>query len=87
MRTTLTLDDDVAAKLKDFARRKKVPFREAVNALLRRGLVAQEGSRRKARPFRVETFASTFRAGVDPLKLNQLSDDLEAEEAAARLRR
>jgi hypothetical protein len=37
MRTTLTLDDDVAAKLKTEARAGR-PFREIVNEMLRRGL-------------------------------------------------
>jgi hypothetical protein len=44
MRTTLTLDDDVAA----------------------------------SRSFHGEVFRSRFRPGVDPLKLNQLGDELEA---------
>jgi hypothetical protein len=35
MRTTLTLDDDVAAKLKAEARRSGKPFKETVNDLLR----------------------------------------------------
>jgi hypothetical protein len=38
MRTTLTLDDDVAAKLKTEAHRARRPFREVVNETLRRGL-------------------------------------------------
>jgi hypothetical protein len=38
MRTTLTLDDDVAAKLKTEAQRAGRPFREIVNEMLRRGL-------------------------------------------------
>jgi predicted transcriptional regulator len=38
MRTTLTLDDDVAAKLKTEAQRAGRPFREIVNEALRRGL-------------------------------------------------
>ena len=38
MRTTLTLDDDVAAKLKAESLRAGRPFREVVNAALRRGL-------------------------------------------------
>jgi hypothetical protein len=37
MRTTLTLDDDVAAKLKTEAQRTGAPFREIVNEVLRRG--------------------------------------------------
>ena len=38
MRTTLTLDDDVAAKLKAESRRTGRPFREVVNESLRHGL-------------------------------------------------
>ncbi len=87
MRTTLTLDDDIAAKLKELARRQRVPFKEAVNAVLRRGLVAPEVRRGRSRRFRVEVFNSPFRPGVDPLRLNQLVDELEAEEFTARLRR
>ncbi len=87
MRTTLTLDDDVAAKLKDLTRRKKIPFKEAVNTVLRRGFVAPEAHRTSNKRFRVDVFRSPFRAGVDPLRLNQLSDDLEVEQAARRAKR
>lgn len=38
MRTTLTLDEDVAAKLKAEARRAGRPFKDVVNETLRRGL-------------------------------------------------
>ena len=38
MRTTLTLDDDVAAKLKAESRRAGRPFKEIVNETLRSGL-------------------------------------------------
>jgi hypothetical protein len=41
MRTTLTLDDDVAAKLKAESRRAGRPFREIVNETLRRGLTTR----------------------------------------------
>jgi len=87
MRTTLTLDEDVAAKLKEFARRKQLSFKEAVNTVLRRGFVAPESKKAGARRFRADVFDSPFRPGVDPLRLNQLVDDLEAEELAARSRR
>jgi plasmid stability protein len=39
-RTTLTLDTDVAAKLKDAAARSGRSFKETVNEALRRGLTA-----------------------------------------------
>ena len=41
MRTTLTLDEDVAAKLRAETRRAGRPFREVVNETLRRGLAGQ----------------------------------------------
>ena len=82
MRTTLTLDDEVAAKLRELAQRRKVSFKEVVNSVLRRGLVAQERRAGASRPFQVEAFRSAFRPGVDPLKLNQLSDELEARRFA-----
>jgi plasmid stability protein len=46
MRTTLTLDDDVAAKLRAQARRAGRPLRDIVNETLRRALA----SRRVAAP-------------------------------------
>lgn len=44
MRTTLTLDDDVAARLKAEARRSDRSFRETVNDALRRGLATPRRS-------------------------------------------
>jgi len=41
VRTTLTLDDDVAAKLQAESRRAGRPFRDIVNETLRRGLAGQ----------------------------------------------
>jgi len=41
MRTTLTLDEDVAAKLKAEQRRAGRTFREVVNEALRQGLASQ----------------------------------------------
>ena len=40
LRTTLTLDEDVAAKLREETRRRNTSFKETVNACLRRGLEA-----------------------------------------------
>jgi len=46
MRTTLTLDNDVATKLKAEARRAGRPFREVVNDTLRRGLASRRATAR-----------------------------------------
>jgi hypothetical protein len=83
MRTTLTLDDDLAMKLRKDADRQQVSFKEALNAAIRRGLGGAAQARTK-RPYRTQTFRGRLRAGVDPLKLNQLSDDLETRPARAR---
>jgi hypothetical protein len=49
MRTTLTLDEDVAAKLKAESHRAHRPFREIVNDTLRRGLESRRaGAQRRA---------------------------------------
>jgi hypothetical protein len=52
MRTTLTLDEDVAAKLKSEARRAGRPFREIVNETLRHGLASRRVAGRR-QPFQV----------------------------------
>ena len=52
MRTTLTLDDDVAAKLQAEARRAGLPFREVVNETLRRGLATRRAAPAR-QPFKV----------------------------------
>jgi hypothetical protein len=54
VRTTLTLDDDVAAKLKAESRHSGRPFRDVVNETLRRGLASQRTTNRQ-RPFTVQT--------------------------------
>lgn len=79
MRTTLTLDDDVAERLTKLARRRHLSFKEVVNTVLRRGLASQELRSPARKPFRVRTFRSSFRPGVDPQRLNQLLDELEVE--------
>jgi len=78
MRTTLTLDDDLAARLKEIAHRKGISFKEALNSALRRGLSTPQRGGKGRKPFRVRTFRSAFQPGVDPHRLNQLSDEIEA---------
>ena len=79
MRTTLTLDEDLGRRLKELARESGRSFKEVVNEVVRRGLSAGEPPADDAEPFRVVPKACGFKPGVDPLKLNQLYDDLEIE--------
>jgi hypothetical protein len=83
VRTTLTLDDDVARELEATMRRTGRRLKEVVNEALRRGLRMGKPSARPP-PFRVEPFSSPFQPGVDPARLNQLLDELETEDFLAR---
>ncbi len=80
MRTTLTLDDDVAAKLKVESRRAGRPFREIVNETLRRGLARRRLTRRR-QPFRIETRdLGNLKPG---LSLDNVADLIEQVEGSA----
>ena len=83
MRTTLTLDDDVADALREQVKLLNKPFKQVVNEVLRRGLSpgARENPKRK---FDYVPISSGFQPGIDPLKLNQLLDQMEVEEFARR---
>ncbi len=83
MRTTLTLDDDVARKLKEAARRKQVPFKQIVNDTLRAGLAVKRKPRQVSGRFKVEATRCGFFPGIDAGKLNQLTDEIEAAEHVA----
>lgn len=82
MRTTLTLDEDVADFLKAQSRLQDRPFKQVVNEVLRRGMApAQQGP--APREFRVVPNRSGLVRGVDPLRLNQLNDQLEVDDFTA----
>ena len=81
MRTTLTLDDDVADSLRERARLLDRPFKQVVNDVLRRGL-SPAVSETPAPEYRVVPNHSRLTPGVDPLKLNQFNDQIEAEDFA-----
>ena len=90
MRTTLTLDDDLAAALKERARVLGKPYKQVVNDVLRLGLAdateEQDEPADEERPvFEVKPNHSGFAPGVDPLKLNQLNAELEDAEILKKL--
>ena len=64
MRTTLTLDDDVSAKLREETRRSGKPFKQVVNDCLRVGLHSRSRSK-SLPPFKVRTRNMGLRPGVD----------------------
>ncbi|MEI6034353.1 MAG: hypothetical protein WCS65_08765 [Verrucomicrobiae bacterium] len=80
MRTTLTLDDDIALELRKIAASTQQGFKSVVNELLRRGLAAGPKPLFLAEPFVVKAKSCGFLPGIDPLKLNQLADEIESED-------
>ncbi len=77
MRTTLTLDDDVAARLKAAARKTNRSFRDTVNDAIRRGLDAAAAPRTR-RPFRVTPRdVGELRAGLGLDNIGDLLERLE----------
>jgi hypothetical protein len=82
MRTTVTLDPDVAAKLRKAARERGISFKQALNQAVRAGL---EAGGARARRFRQRTHAMALRPGVSVDKALQLAAMLEDEEAVREL--
>jgi hypothetical protein len=56
MRTTLTIDDDVAVQLERLRRKNEVSLKELINDALRRGLRDINAPQKKLKPFRTRTF-------------------------------
>lgn len=54
MRTTLTIDDDVAALLEAVRNEGKAPLKEVVNAALRRGLTEMQRKPKRQKSFHTE---------------------------------
>lgn len=79
MRTTLTLDRDVAESLQKEMRRTGKGLKATINDALRRGLRMGTRAARPA-PFKVQPHAFGVRAGIDLDRMNQLVDELEAED-------
>jgi hypothetical protein len=74
IRTTVTLDEDVLVRTKDFSRKRGIPFKEALNELVRIGLLEQ------AKPV-PKSFIKPFSVGLRPDfnydKIGALIEELE----------
>ena len=81
MRTTLTLDEDVAARLQHLTRERGISFKVAVNETLRAGL----GSDVQARAYRLPTYSMGVRPAIDLDRALQLDAALEDEEILRKL--
>ena len=85
MRTTLTLERDVAQRIKQEMRRTGKGLKATINDALRRGLNAA-GKRTPHARFKVQAHALGVKPGVDLDRMNQLVDELDVEHAAEKLR-
>ncbi len=82
VRTTVTLDPDVAAGVRAAARERDVSFKEALNSSVRLGLARAKGS---VRPYRVPARAMGLREGIDLDKAMRLAAALEDAELVRKL--
>ncbi len=64
MRTTLTLEEDVARRLKQEMQASGISFKAAVNAVLRRGFAVRD-AQATIKPFKIEARPLGRRQGVD----------------------
>ena len=85
VRTTFTPDPDIAAQLKALTLASNKSMNRVLNEILREALGGEPaiGERR----FVVEPIPLGLRAGIDPLRLNQLVDDVEDGAMIARIAR
>jgi hypothetical protein len=77
MRTTLTIDDDVAFGLKKIQEGdRERSFKEIVNEVLRRGLISPNPQKPKKR-FKVKAFSLGLREGLSLDNIEELLDQVE----------
>ena len=86
MRTTLTIDPDVERVLQHEIRRTDRSLKAVVNDALRLGL-GMRGKPPRLSRYKVNPYPFAFKPGVDVDRLNQLVDELEADELARQMAR
>jgi hypothetical protein len=80
MRTTLTLDQDVAERAKAVTQKLNRPFKDIVNEALRLGL-EQIGKPIKAKPYVTRPHQMGLRAGFNLDNIQELLAQAEGEDA------
>jgi hypothetical protein len=75
------LDEDVAARLQQLTRERRISFKEVINETLRAGLDGE----RPVREYRLPTFSMGVRPGIDLDRALQLDAALEDEEILRKL--
>jgi hypothetical protein len=79
MRTTVTINSDVARLLKERMLENHCSFKEVLNDAVRRGIQQKDSKAAKQKPFVVKAKNLGLHPGIDYNRLNQLPDELETE--------
>lgn len=80
MRTTVTLDDDVAREVKRLMQAEGKSFKEALNESLRLHFASRQPvPTDKRKPFKVRARHMKLREGIDPARISDLLNDLDDE--------
>jgi hypothetical protein len=75
-RTTITLDEDVRAKLQAEMRKSGKSFKETVNETLRVGLLSRQKTR-SSKPFKIQARDMGLKPGYDLDKTWELIEEIE----------
>ena len=81
MRTTVNINDAILRELRERARIEDRPFRDVLDHTLQIGL-AHLDAHEPCAPFRVKAHALGIKPGFRGMSMNQLCDQIEAEDAA-----
>lgn len=84
MRTTLTIEPDVAERVETEMRQTGRSMKAVINEALRSGL-SQSGHAKRQEPFEVKAKPLGLKPGFDPDRMNQLLDELQVEETARKI--
>jgi hypothetical protein len=84
MRTTLTLDEDVARLVDETVHRERRSMKQVVNDALRQALAPRVA---RHEPYRLVPHQSAVRPGFDPAGFNRLADELEDEAVIGKAQR
>lgn len=85
MRTTLTLQDDLARKLREKAHREGVSFKEVANNAIREGLSRMDRPKKNKKPYKCKSYSLGYPPRADLDHALELADGLESEEIARKL--
>lgn len=80
MRTTITIDDELAGRLEEERHRRGESFKKALNRILRLGLMAAARERESLTPFVVQPYDLGLREGLNYDNVADLLEQLEGPE-------